>query len=111
MTNVGKWADWYQGVEKPWPYGETTSYEIGAAWLADCALTEDWGCGAGWLRTLMPPERYRGIDGSTSSVCDEVASSTVAASRNPHATRPRAQLRLGDGSSTMPSRRSGSGWS
>jgi hypothetical protein len=73
MTNVEKWAAWYQGLEEPWPYGETTSYEIGAAWLADCALTEDWGCGAGWLRTLIPPERYRGIDGTSSPVCDEVA--------------------------------------
>jgi hypothetical protein len=72
MTNVGKWADWYHGLADSWPYGETTSYEIGAAWLADCALTEDWGCGAGWLRTLIPPERYRGIDGTASSVCDEV---------------------------------------
>jgi hypothetical protein len=42
MTNVGKCAAWYQGLEQSWPYGETTSYEIGAAWLADCALTEDW---------------------------------------------------------------------
>jgi hypothetical protein len=42
MTNVGKWAAWYQGLEEPWPYGEASSYEIGAAWLADCALTEDW---------------------------------------------------------------------
>jgi hypothetical protein len=72
MTNVGKWTAWYQGLEEPWPYGDATSYEIGAAWLADCALTEDWGCGAGWLRTLIPPERYRGIDGTASSVCDEV---------------------------------------
>jgi hypothetical protein len=72
MSNVGKWADWYQGCESPWPYGETTSYETGAKWLAGCALTEDWGCGAGWMRTLIAPERYRGIDGSASPVCDEV---------------------------------------
>lgn len=72
MANVGKWAAWYQGLEGPWPYGETTSYEIGAAWLAGCALTEDWGCGTGWLRTLIPPDRYRGIDGTASLFCDEV---------------------------------------
>jgi hypothetical protein len=71
MTNVGNWASWYQDLKDPWPYGETTSYEIGAAWLADCALIEDWGCGAGWLRKLVPPDRYRGIDGTASPVCDE----------------------------------------
>ena len=72
MTNVGKWTAWYQGLEEPWPYGETTSYEIGAAWLADCALTEDWGCGAGWLRTVLPSDRYRGLDGTASPFCDAV---------------------------------------
>ena len=72
MVNEGKWADWYQGVEKPWPYGDTTTYEIGAAWLDGCALIEDWGCGAGWLRTLAPPDRYRGIDGTSSPFCHEV---------------------------------------
>jgi hypothetical protein len=72
MTNVGKWTVWYQDLEEPWPYGETTSYEIGAAWLADCARTEDWGCGAGWLSTLIPPDRYRGIDGTPSPRCAEV---------------------------------------
>jgi len=54
MTSVGKWADWYHGLEKPWPYGETTSYEIGAAWLAKCALTGDWVCGAGWFGRWFP---------------------------------------------------------
>lgn len=72
MSNVGKWAAWYQAAEEPWPYGETTSYEIGAAWLAECALTEDWGCGTGWLRTVLPPHRYRGIDGTASPYCDAV---------------------------------------
>ena len=45
--------------------------EIGAAWLEDCARIEDWGCGAG-LSTLIPPERYRGIDGTPSPHCAEV---------------------------------------
>jgi hypothetical protein len=72
MANVGKWADRYQGGGEPWPYGETTSYEVAAAWLEPCALVEDWGCGAGWLRTLVPPDRYRGIDGTSSPFCDEV---------------------------------------
>src|SRR5919109_3839778 len=72
MTNVGKWAVWYQGSDEPWAYGDPTSYEIGAAWLVGCALVEDWGCGAGWLRTLLPPDRYRGLDGTASPFCDAV---------------------------------------
>jgi hypothetical protein len=72
MSTVGKWAAWYQACEEPWPYGDTTSYDIGAAWLAGCALMEDWGCGTGWLPTLLPPGRYRGLDGSASPWCDAV---------------------------------------
>ena len=82
-TNVGKWAAWYQGYEGPWPYGDTTSYEIGAAWLAGCALIEDWGCGAGWLRTLLPPDRYRGLDGTASPFCEAVVDLVTYRSRVP----------------------------
>jgi hypothetical protein len=32
----------------------------------------DLGCGTGWLSTLIPPDRYRGIDGTASPFCDEV---------------------------------------
>jgi len=71
-TNIGKWAAWYQDLEAPWAYGDPTSYEIGAAWLAGCTLIEDWGCGAGWLRTVLPPDRYRGLDGTDSPGCDAV---------------------------------------
>jgi hypothetical protein len=83
MTNVGKWTVWYQDVEEPWPYGDTTSYEIGAAWLAECAIIEDWGCGPGWLRTLFPVDRYRGIDGTASPYCDEVVDLVVYRSTIP----------------------------
>jgi hypothetical protein len=82
-TNVGKWAAWYRELEGPWPYGDTTSYEIGAAWLARCVRTEDWGCGAGWLRTLLPPDRYRGLDGTASPCCDEVVDLVAYRSRTP----------------------------
>jgi hypothetical protein len=72
MGNVGRWAAWYSRHDNPWPYGDTTSYEIGAAWLARCERIEDWGCGAGWLSTLIPPDRYRGVDGTASPRCAEV---------------------------------------
>ena len=82
-TNIGRWAAWYQGLEVPWAYGDPTSYEIGAAWLAGCPLVEDWGCGAGWLRTLLPPERYRGLDGTASPFCDAVVDLVTYRSRVP----------------------------
>ncbi len=46
-------------------YGSGETYELGAAWLESCALVEDWGCGKGWLGTLIPPERYRAIDAAS----------------------------------------------
>ena len=81
--NTGKWTAWYQDLEAPWAYGDPTSYEIGAAWLAGCAFIEDWGCGAGWLRTLLPPERFRGLDGTASPFCDAVVDLATYRSRVP----------------------------
>jgi hypothetical protein len=54
------------------PYGRSEAYELGAQWLAPCSLVEDWGCGLGWMRNLIPAGRYRGIDGTASMFCDEV---------------------------------------
>jgi hypothetical protein len=72
MTNVGLWDRWYAGLTEPAPFGDTRTYRDGADWLADCALIEDWGCGKGWMRRFVSPDRYRGIDGSTSPFADEV---------------------------------------
>jgi len=36
-------------------------------------LVEDWGCGKGWLTTLVERSRYRGIDGSQSPFADVIA--------------------------------------
>jgi hypothetical protein len=57
---------------RPPPYADTETYRLGADWLARCALVEDWGCGKGWLRTLVAAGRYRGIDGSRTPFADEV---------------------------------------
>ena len=75
MSNVGKWDPWYAALpadEKPSAYGESPGYEKGADWLKSCSLVEDWGCGLGWMRTLIPKTRYRGLDGTASPFCDEV---------------------------------------
>jgi hypothetical protein len=68
-TNLGKWdyvlserpvrmlGGAYDG---PQPIGLTRTYELGVAWLAGCELVEDWGCGLGWVRTLVGPDRVPG---------------------------------------------------
>ena len=73
MSNLGKWNRWYSDLPEPQSYGSTETYEIGAEFLADCGTIEDWGCGKGFMRTLIDPARYRGIDGSESRFADEVA--------------------------------------
>jgi len=72
MTNAGKWDHWYLDLNEPYPYGSTETYRIGADFLADCETVEDWGCGKGFMRTLIDPARYRGIDGSETRFADEV---------------------------------------
>jgi hypothetical protein len=72
MSNVGRWEGWHNGVTDPTPYGDTRSYRVGAEFLSDCALIEDWGCGQGGLRLCVPADRYRGVDGSTSHFADEI---------------------------------------
>lgn len=75
MSNLGKWAPWYSQLAadaQPEPYGATPTYEMGARWLRDCAVVEDWGCGKGWMRKLIEPTRYVGIDGTASPFVDKV---------------------------------------
>lgn len=72
QSNMGKWDPWYSELEKPEPYGDSTTYELGAAFLRDCEVVEDWGCGRGWLRNYIAPERYRGLDGSYSRFADRI---------------------------------------
>lgn len=84
MTNVGKWDRIYSLVgTDPTPYGSTETYELGAAFLRNCALIEDWGCGTGWFRTLVAPDQYRGIDGSASPFTDLQVDLTTYRSRVP----------------------------
>jgi hypothetical protein len=74
--NAGKWNNWYVGIEEPAAYGNTPSYEMGAAWLKNCKTVEDWGCGKGWFSTFVKPDRYRGIDGSKTPFANEVVDLT-----------------------------------
>lgn len=72
MSNAGKWDRWYAGLNEPQSYGSSQTYAIGADFLVDCDTVEDWGCGKGFMRTLIDPKRYRGIDGSRTPFADEV---------------------------------------
>jgi GT2 family glycosyltransferase len=65
MSPVGRWDAWYEHAQEPAPYGDETTYRLGAAFLEPCSLVEDWGCGLGWMARHVGPERYRGVDGSS----------------------------------------------
>lgn len=71
MSNIGKWDEWYSSVVSVEPYGNTESYDIGAEYLNDCEMVEDWGCGKGWFSKLRT-HNYTGIDGSQSPFADKI---------------------------------------
>jgi hypothetical protein len=76
VSNVGKWNDWYQGLQPGQEnialYGEALTYRMAAAFLADVEDVEDWGCGKGGFR-LFCQSKYKGIDGSTTPYADQIA--------------------------------------
>lgn len=73
MSNLHKWDHWYNGLSlsEPQAYGDTTTYILAADWLADRQV-EDWGCGKGYFRTLIPPHLYTGVDGSSTPFADKI---------------------------------------
>ena len=70
-SNFGRWDDWYGSVERIEPYGDSDSYRLGAEFLSDCAVVEDWGCGKAWFSKFRP-EGYVGVDGSRSPFASRV---------------------------------------
>lgn len=74
MSNLGLWDRWYGLLDPktPEPFGRSDTYALGAEWLADCDLVEDWGCGKGWMRHHIPADRYRGLDGSHTPFADQI---------------------------------------
>jgi hypothetical protein len=72
MSNTAKWESWFGSQEGAFPFGDTITYQLGADFLSDCDVVEDWGCGAGWMRKFVPAERYIGLDGSPSRFSDRV---------------------------------------
>jgi hypothetical protein len=70
--SLGQWDRIYGLCTEHEPYGDDTTYRIGADRLSQCELVEDWGCGKGWMRRFIDPDRYRGIDGSQSPFADQI---------------------------------------
>lgn len=71
---LGKWNAFYAGVEKPFPYGDVTTYKKAIDFLEDgCEIIHDWGCGAGFAGTLVKKAQYVGIDGSWSRMAHVIA--------------------------------------
>lgn len=87
LTNLGKWSPWYSTLKhfsSPRPYGLTSAYQRGAFWLRHCDMIEDWGCGMGYFRTyVLPPQRYYGLDGTSSPFCHEVVDLAIRRSLPP----------------------------
>lgn len=55
---------WDYSKKVPIYYGPETSYRLAADFLGDCAVVEDWGCGACGAKSFFTKPKYVGIDGS-----------------------------------------------
>jgi hypothetical protein len=61
----GGWDHYYTAPGRL--YGDDTTYQLAAKWVAGCATVEDWGCGERRLEQFMRPgSAYLGVDGSGS---------------------------------------------
>lgn len=78
MSNIGKWNSLYKNISvknrdsHPIKFGDGTTYRIAAAFLADVAQVEDWGCGTGGFKEFCLVD-YIGVDGSVSPYADRIA--------------------------------------
>jgi hypothetical protein len=77
MGNLGKWNDWYKNISKDRVihlYGISDSYQLGANFLDDCEVVEDWGVGEGGFKRIR--EDAIGIDGSNTPYADKIVDLT-----------------------------------
>jgi hypothetical protein len=75
------WDNKYRIAEQPEPYGDDTTYRMGADFIGQLPV-EDWGCGLGWFQKFARGP-YVGVDGSHSRFCDVVAELTLYRSAPP----------------------------
>ena len=77
MNIIGKWNEWYKNLpKKPTTglYGDIPTYALGAEFLKDCKVVEDWGTGTGAFK--LHREDAIGIDGSNTPQADKKADLT-----------------------------------
>ena len=83
-SNVGKWDELYKELLPQdmgaFHYGDTVTYRMAAAFLADVIEVEDWGCGAGGFKRFCRA-RYVGLDGSKTPFADRIADLCTYTSR------------------------------
>jgi hypothetical protein len=70
MSNMGKWDTWNSNIIEPSAYGLTETYKMGADFLKDCSVVEDWGCGRGWFKSIFEGNCIA-VDGSISPFADK----------------------------------------
>ena len=71
--NTGKWDRLHMPISEPNLYGEDdTTYLMGAEFLQDVGMVEDWGCGIGGFRKFCKTP-YIGVDGSRGAFIDRIA--------------------------------------
>jgi hypothetical protein len=74
-SNLGKWNEWYKDLTPQdmgsFRYGDTVTYLMASAFLADVSDVEDWGCGAGGFRRYRR-KGYVGVDGSRTPFADRI---------------------------------------
>ena len=78
MSIIDKWNQWYKDLPKEPSttlYGDTLSYKMGADFLKDCEIVEDWGVGTGAFK-LHRPDAI-GVDGSDTPHADVKADLTT----------------------------------
>lgn len=72
MSNVNKWNNWYKDLSfnpSAFRYGDTLTYKLGAKFLKECKVVEDWGTGAGGFKRFFP--KAIGVDGSDTPHADK----------------------------------------
>lgn len=82
MSNLNRWATWYDEATEQLPYaGDEVGYLMAADWLDGLAV-QDWGCGYAWFKRLHRGP-YTGIDGTLTPWCDVHADLTDYRSTTP----------------------------
>jgi hypothetical protein len=81
MSHLGKWDNWYAGVEQPQSYGEDRTYRI-AATILEGLDVEDWGCGKGYFQSVFPG-KVIGVDGTETPFSHKIADLTEYTSSTP----------------------------